>query len=521
MPGTGPTGPLEDPANQPENHDDVEQAGRFLGEATSHPRAGGPPPQPRPEPTESNVLHDAFDARLYAELSGASEELASLPSHPAAPPTFPALLADLFFVFYKVKPALADPVDVWRANRSVNRPFLERLLEDERTLIVRISTCLDDMASALATLEAAKRILQELAARPDLAKWAEENSKDGPDDDKPDDSTDVGATSPPARDLRRTISGALDAAGSEAEGFWEAADAWGLSPGDLKKVPLGERLEIARNLKSPRMASFTSLLGRMRNVSVGSVKNKRRAPGGGELHSITRGSNLARVLPYELARGLASGRQKGDDARARTLELDFHRRRAEGGLLSYRFADDASRDRGAIVAMIDASPSMAGAPMDWATALAASLAQGPAAAGRPVYLIYFNTLIVEEIDLIPGERDPRKLLRAATVGTSGGTDYDAPMRRALTIVEENEDHREADLLIATDGQCSLSAEGRALLALKKEALSFSLYAVLCGDHADASDLTEYCEAIWHAEKDLASPTGGGNRLAGDVLRNIS
>ena len=526
------SGPLEPPENLPDaDADGLDNAKRFLEDQSANVQPSRTPlPPPRPEPKKNNVLHDSFDERLFTELYEASEEIANLSTDPAAPPTFAHLVSDLFYAFYKVRPTLADRVEMERGYRIVNRAFVERLLEDDQTLIVRLSTCLDDMASALAALEAARRILDEISRRPDLSDWIQQclQPDPQPDDEDPDvdhppddGSLDDSIPPPPARDLRRAVSEALGEARDEAESFRAAGEAWGFSAGDLKRVPLGERLEVARRLKSPRMASFADLLGRMRNVASGAATKKVHAPSG-ELHSITRGSDLQRVLPHETARGLASGLAPGLGPYARTLQLDFHRRRAEGALLSYQLTrDDGSQRRGPIVAMIDASPSMAGPPMDWAVALAAALAQGPAARdGRSVYLIYFNTRVVTEIELSPKERDPRKLLSAATVGTSGGTDFDAPIARALEIVRGGEEHRAADLLIVTDGQCSLSETGRTRLLEGKRELSFSLYAVLCGDYADASDLSGYCEAIWHAEKDLASPTGGGNRLAGEILRGI-
>ena len=194
----------------------------------------------------------------------------------------------------------------------------------------------------------------------------------------------------------------------------------------------------------------------------------------------------------------------------------------EGSLLSYELKGTESSGRGPVVALIDASSSMAGPPMDWATAMAAALAQGPAARdNRHVHLVYFNTAIVAEIDLLPGERDPNKLLRAATIGASGGTDYDAPLRRALQIVRGHEHHRRSDLVLVTDGHCHLSPEGCGELSGAREALGLSLHAVLCGPDADAGDVARYATTVRHAEKDLTGTASrDGERIAGDLFGNL-
>lgn len=452
--------------------------------------------------TENNLEHDAFDRRLYEEILAASEELSGLASGERAFETLPALLEDFFYALFKVRASLVDEEEVAPEHARVNRPFVERLMEDERTAILRISTTTDDLASALGALEAGRRVLQEIEARSDLLNWIEPPEQEDPADPAPQ---------PDPRELRRTVREALDSALGAVDEHQQALAGWGLEPGDLKKVPLGERLSLARALKTPEMAAFTALLGDLRNLAF-SETTTRLISGMDELHSITTGGPLERILPQELASGLASDVPE--------LTVDFYRKMAEGTLLSYELTSTEGSGKGPIVALVDSSASMAGPPMDWATALAAALAQGPAAReNRSVYLIYFNTAILQEISLSPGERDPKKLLAAATAGASGGTDYDGPLKRALQIVRDEPDSKNADLVLVTDGQCALSQKGLEDLNEARTTLGLSLYAVLCGPHADARDLVRYAARIFHAEKDLASSAAGG-RIAGDLYRAL-
>lgn len=204
----------------------------------------------------------------------------------------------------------------------------------------------------------------------------------------------------------------------------------------------------------------------------------------------------------------------------------------EGSLLSYELTSPEEKQRGPIVAMVDASPSMSGSPMDWAAALAAALAQGPAAKeGRPVHLLYFNTQVVKEVELAPHEKDPKKLLDIATVGTSGGTDFDAPIKRALEIVGISSENsgsssetsitelEDADLILVTDGQCRLSPKGIALLTEAQSLTDLSLYAVLCGPNASAADVERYATEVYSAEHDLAG-NPSGDEIATDIFRRF-
>lgn len=454
------------------------------------------PNQATPEPRVGhNLARDTFDERLYREIHDASDELRALPEHPSAFETIPELVEDLFNAFFKARAVLVPEKAVQPAQRRINRPYVERLLEDESTSLLRITTRADDMASALAALAATRAILD--ATQPD-------KPEPPPDHEPP-------PQPPPQPPPRRVIREALREARETVDKHQSALEAWGLQPGDLKSVPLGERLGLARALGTPRMAAFTALLGRLANLAKSRMAT-RLSTGVDEIHSVTTGGNLSRILPQELAQGLAS--------RSPELRANFKRKLIEGTLLCHDVRSPEAVGKGPILALVDTSISMAGEPLDWATALAAALAQGPAAReGRSVRLIYFNTVITKEIELVPGKRDPRKLLDAATTGASGGTDYDVAVGRALDILEAEPAQRADDLVLVTDGQCQLSDTTRERFDKTHKIHGPRLYAVLCGPRADASDLARYASAIYHAEHDLASDAKA-HEIADDLFGRI-
>ena len=81
----------------------------------------------------SNVEIDRYDARLFSDVLGAEPELAALARKTGkdVPRTFAPLVLDLFASFYKMVPELVEPAQVDPSHLRANRPFVERLRQDE------------------------------------------------------------------------------------------------------------------------------------------------------------------------------------------------------------------------------------------------------------------------------------------------------------------------------------------------------------------------------------------------------
>jgi uncharacterized protein with von Willebrand factor type A (vWA) domain len=454
--------------------------------------------------SENNVAGDRYDERIFSELSEESQKLGGLLGNQEAPETFPDLVEDLFRSFYKAQPDLLPEGAVEPARREANRPFIERLLDDPETYNARATTRLDELSSALAALSAGKKILEEIEKRPDLKEFVEGAAKASAEQ-QPE---------PPTADLRRAAREAAKAAEEEADDLAGALAGWGLSPADLKRVPLQERLELARRLRSPDLRRVADLLGRMRNLARARAREKvshRRD----EVHSISAGrpEDPSRLLPSELG-ALAS--------KDRLRRLDLYRRWAEGSVLRYELAAQERKARGPIVAMVDSSGSMGGERMERAVAVSLALvdlASGRSASGRRhSAVLFFNTEVVFERRFAPGERDPRKLLSVATVGASGGTDYEPAIGRALEIAAEHE-HKGADLLLVTDGRCTLPDDFVADLLAEKARRSMSLYSVLIGV-TEIGELSRYSEEVWALSGGLAGMLPGGE-AAGEIFSRIA
>ena len=480
-----------------------------------------------PAPAEQNVLQDSYDGRLFGELYEASREIRDLAESEEAPETFRALLRDFFCAFYKAAPALAPEEDVEERHRRLNRPFVERLLKDEKTGVARLWTRLDPLSSGLATLAAGKRVLKGITKKrepkgsPELTGG---HPPEEPEEGPPREGAGTGGPPPegetgdggvPNEDpLRWTVRAAAGEALKEAEDLHNTLSGWGLSPADLMEAPLGKRFELARRLRGKDLRRLADLVGRMRRLAAAKRRRKEVAKHD-EVYSVTLGGDPARMLPSELAAGLAS--------RNPLRRRDFYRRLAEGQILSHELRAEERSGRGPVVALIDASGSMSGQNMEWAVAVALALVDATAGRRRGgpkrrSSVLFFNSRVVREVAFLPGKRDAEKLLEVATVGADGGTDYRPALTRAVEIAGSS-GHEGADLLLVTDALYRLPEGSVEELERHKRRLAFNLYSVLIGtDRRRAEEeLGRYSEEVWVAA-DLADD---GDGIAGSVFGRIS
>ena len=500
---------------------------------------------------KNNVQIDRYDTRLFADVLKAQPELESLVSRAGkdAPRTFGVLLLDLFVSFYKMVPELVEELSVDPSHLRANRPIVGRLREDEETLLARLDTATDEVASALATTSAARRILKELARRPALREWMEIQAQPRPEDPaspsgeaaaadesieppaSPPGTGDEPSAEPAAKgsqaevpggfagDLRALVRAASWAGSCEAAAHVATLRDWGLRPADLRTVPIEERLEIASTLRTRRMRDLADLLGRLRNHRRASERRKVKA-NRDEIHAVETSGDISRVLPSEIAGAFGSTNPH--------RKRDFYRRLSERSLLSYSLRTEEPAGHGPVIALIDSSYSMNGPPMEWASAVALALAHAASggasgkagSSARRVHAIFFNAGIVLEVELAPGEKDVRKYLQVGTVDAGGGTEYVPPLARALEIVASTPKTGEGtpDLLLVTDGVCELPGEFAAHLRKEKSARGFKLVSVLVGENARAASLEPFSDKILRAE-DLARASGARD-AAGELFDSL-
>ncbi len=306
----------------------------------------------------NNVEVTASDRFIWEgteEESGAIRDLKDTGAAKLA--TFPPLLQDVFAGFYKPEPNLRAEEDVEPAH-MVNRPLVQALLDEPQTEQTRSFTMLDPTLSAMATLEAAKKMLEVIekdkalsqamsqfqqaagnSAPPQAGQGQPGQGQGTPGQGQGTPGQGQPPSAPPqlqqaAQNLQQALQNAQPvlqkaarqaarAAAKTAEQAQEALAGWGLDAGSMTRMPLGNRMDLAQTLSTERFLRMAEIIGRMRNLGRAAQAQKVRHSAD-EIHSVTVGNDLEHLLPTELA-SLAHPLRK----------LDFGRRYIERQLMQY------------------------------------------------------------------------------------------------------------------------------------------------------------------------------------------
>ena len=117
--------------------------------------------------------------------------------------------------------------------------------------------------------------------------------------------------------------------------------------------------------------------------------------------------------------------------------------------------------------------------------------------GREGALLEFSDAEhLRETRWAPRERNPVATANVLGHFWGGGTDFSAPLARALDLIEADRRLRGGDLLMVTDGDASISDQIRdRLIAARDGELGVRLFVVAVG--TDAGPLEPLATRVWH------------------------
>lgn len=288
-----------------------------------------------------------------------------------------------------------------------------------------------------------------------------------------------------------------------------------------------ERLE-----RMPQLAALIRRLGRGRPREEEKLEPARQAAGADadeewvwrerelvlpgtpvEVDGIRRSGQLSQMLPTEaLWRS-----QRLDPVRARRLRRLFAARLADQTLLSWQHRDrwvesawvrapGAARtpqpvprpvlEAGPIVVCIDTSASMAGGPECVAKAIVVQLLRIAAAERRRCYLYTFSgARQVAECELSADLDGLQRLAQFVSASFHGGTDVVEPLDRALDRIRSAA-WRQADLLIASDGEFGPAASTVDAVGAARRELGLRVQGVLIGDRETKGMRSVVDDVFW-------------------------
>ena len=275
----------------------------------------------------------------------------------------------------------------------------------------------------------------------------------------------------------------------KAKDFLAQCHGAALSYTDLKDSP-EDFSALAQALRGN--ASIKELARKMgRNYISETRKKKGRIPEASrsEVHGTHRSNDLMRLLPSELL-------SFEDEALenlfyARLLESRLHTYELSGTLLAPGDSEENMQQRtGPVVACLDTSSSMAGMPLLKAKALLLTIANLLMQEQRSLHVLLFGSqgeLLEFSMD---DAKDSAGLLRFMRQGFGGGTDFKAPLDRAFQIIAENPTYQKADVLMISDGDCTLPDDFIKDLPARTQALNCMVYSVLCAGNRVADSFSD-------------------------------
>lgn len=454
---------------------------------------------------------DRYDFRAYSELREQAAELGK--AEEAGRPrleTFPELLRDVWAGLYKFAPELKPEAEVPRS-LALNRKVIEEAQRLPAWQELRETTRLDEWASALGAVSLSEAVLslvpeeerqkvaeaarleeelrrlmgqaEAFSAMADEAGRAGEEAREQEFRQRAEEARaqagEVAAQleAVPVPELpkgfRKEAGRALREATSDLEGAERFGFSWGCDPGSPRSLESKERFELARRLRSDaKLRQVADLAGRMRNIAAARQRERTKyVPS--EVVGVTQGNDLSRVLPSELVRLVVP-----------ELRPFFLRDFLEGKLAQYEVKGREREGRGPLVVCVDSSGSMEDLRRPytkevWAKAVLLALFWIAARQRRAFACVHFGSRTEIKVFEFPDPRSarPGDVAEMAAFFFGGGTDFEAPLRKAQELLEKSE-YRRGDIVFVTDGQAFVSEEFLREFRAAKARKGFAVWTVL-------------------------------------------
>lgn len=213
-----------------------------------------------------------------------------------------------------------------------------------------------------------------------------------------------------------------------------------------------------------------------------------------ELYSVTTSGDLQHMLPVESVK-----------LQDETLKSLFFARWLEGKLLTYQltglnWAGGARKKRGPMVAMVDTSGSMHGAPEVVAKSIILALVRRMLKEGRDVKVFLFSSVGQTcEIELTDSRKMASEFLDFLNYTFEGGTDFNTALEEGLSTLKERQ-YKNADILFITDGLSVVSDE-QVIAGLDevKKANGTRLFTIIIGNY-DAGGMDRFSDHVFILSK---------------------
>lgn len=414
--------------------------------------------------------------------------------------TFPDFAQDLYMSMFKHKPKLIDQEDV-KKTHQFNHKLMQEVMELDEFRQLRKQTRLDIAASEMGMTKMAEQAVEiirqyeedaknnqgggsgdgapspfqnindQMDGQPggdgegDLPDPNDPNQPDADDDMADGPEIDQEAFNNAVEKMREAVAEAADDVGETRE-FLKA---WGMDEGNSNNRVTFEdkRIALERLRKSDKLRKLSEIIGRMKKLAVN--EKPQIAPDGAEsVKSVITGDELTAILPSERAL-LASSNPN--------LRKMFYRKLHEKELLQYEKDVYESMGRGPMVVCTDTSGSMSGARERWSKAVALALLEKAQSQKRNYACMHYDSRVNQCWEIPYGELKPKDVFDIAEKFSGGGTNFEAPLRKSLSIIQKD-GFKKGDIVFITDGDCDVSDQFMEEFNEAKKKYEFNVLTVL-------------------------------------------
>lgn len=311
--------------------------------------------------------------------------------------------------------------------------------------------------------------------------------------------------------ITRQMGTVLDTASEEVQEVSQMVDAWGLGGGSQCKVAFQNKKEAIEKIRrSEKLSAFTDMIGRFKESAITEQKKKAKH-GAVEIKSVTLGDKIQDTLPSE--RMLLCND---------TTKPDFYRKMTEKQLMTYSKEAHKQKNKGPIICCVDTSGSMEGDNEVWSKAMTVALMEVAQMQKRDFACIIYDSDANAPIIIKKDEVAPQKIIDVAETFNGGGTNFEAPLREALKLLEDST-FKEGDIVFISDGDCGISDSFLKKYKHVKEEKEFKTQGIIINlgrwGHSSDSTLNEFCDKVTRIS-DLADLKDSESELNKTIFSSI-
>ncbi|QKY69344.1 VWA domain-containing protein [Lentibacillus sp. CBA3610] len=441
----------------------------------------------------SVINNDKFDKRRFQKLYDLSQGLQNLNEFEAPFPTYGSLLNDIWGSLYKMKPELKEREDVPKAFQT-NHAFMKRIMDDENFERYRETTRLDDLASAIGTVQFGKKThewlkqqrehddsldeqMQELNAmqrqferqRQEYGAGNENQNLQEELQHRTEELQEVieQALNPRNNGFDEAMEQALEATQASKQNLKTLMGGTkaGSGEAELKKVPLRDQLALAEQLTDDaRLQQIAEWAGRFKLIARKKQKSKHHQAT--SRRGVTRGNDPARLLPAELAL-----------YKNETTRTEFLRRFAQQRIRQHDTAGKDALGQGPIVLCLDQSGSMASLDTQ-AKGFTLALMSIAKREKRDFAFIPFSGSAYKYL-YKEGKLKSEDMVELCQYFIGGGTNFESALRKGVEVIQQTRFKR-ADIVFVTDGEARVSDNFLDFFQEQKQKHGFHVLSLLIG-----------------------------------------